>query len=394
VAVGVCHPAGFAAAAAAAGMKPGGDDVALVVSDRPAAAAGVFTTNLVAAAPVLVSRAQVAGGSARAVVTNSGLANACTGRRGLADAWSMVAAASRALRLPREQVLVASTGVIGRPLPIDDVTAAIAAAAARLDPQGGAAAAEAIRTTDAFRKTASAQVELAAGPVRIGGMAKGAGMIRPDMATTLGQITTDAAVPSGLLARLLRRAVDASFNAISVDGCTSTNDCVFALANGASGAAIAGAEDERRFGAALTAVASDLARQVVRDGEGTTRVCTFTVTGAEDDRSARTAARAVAENVLVKCAMHGGDPNWGRMLAALGAAGVRLDPDRVGIAVGDQPIVAAGTGVEGGEARARQLLAGGDVAIAIELGGGPGRATVVGSDLSPDYVRFNAGATS
>jgi glutamate N-acetyltransferase/amino-acid N-acetyltransferase len=375
-------------------MKPAGDDVALVVSDRPAAAAGVFTRNRVAAAPVLVSRAQIAGGSARALVTNSGLANACTGRRGLDDAWSMVAAAADALGLPAGQVLVASTGVIGRPLPIDDVTAAIAAAAGRLDPDGGAAAAEAIRTTDAFAKTAAVEVELSAGSVRIGGMAKGAGMIRPDMATTLAQITTDAAVAPDALSALLRAAIDMSFNAISVDGCTSTNDCVFALANGASATTVAGREDLQTFGRALTAVASDLARQVVRDGEGTTRVCTFTVTGAGDDRAARTAARAVAENVLVKCAMHGGDPNWGRMLAALGAAGVELDPDRVCIAVGDHPIVRSGTGIDGGESRARELLAGGDVAVTIELGAGPGSATVVGSDLSPDYVRFNAGVTS
>jgi len=394
VAVGVCYPAGFAAAAAGAGMKPAGDDVALLVSDRPAAAAGVFTRNRVAAAPVLVSRAQIAGGSARAVVTNSGLANACTGRRGLDDAWSMVAATADALGLPAGQVLVASTGVIGRPLPIDDVTAAIAAAAGRLDPDGGAAAAEAIRTTDAFAKTAAIEVELSAGSVRIGGMAKGAGMIRPDMATTLAQITTDAAVAPDALSALLRAAIDVSFNAISVDGCTSTNDCVFALANGASGTTVAGEEDVQTFGRALTAVASDLARQVVRDGEGTTRVCTFTVTGAGDDRAARTAARAVAENVLVKCAMHGGDPNWGRIVQAVGGALPGPVPLALDVSIEGIQVCSAGAAIPHDEHALEAAVQGPELEYEVTLAGSGAETEVFFSDLSYEYVRVNAEYTT
>lgn len=394
MAVGVCFPRGFVAATASCGMKRDGEDLALVVSAAPAAAAGVFTQNRVAAAPVVVSRGQLASGSARAIVTNSGLANACTGDRGLRDAWTMVETAAAGLDLPCDQVLVASTGVIGRPLPIDRVTAAIERAATGLCKESGAAAAEAIRTTDAFAKTAVAERAIGGGVVRVGGMAKGAGMIRPDMATTLAQITTDARIGPAALKEVLAAAAEGSFNAISVDGCTSTNDCIFLLANGASGVELRRAEDVAEFAGAVAEVAADLARQVVRDGEGTTRVCTYTVSGAADRPAARVAARAVAENVLVKCAMHGGDPNWGRMLAALGAAGVDLDPDRVAVAIGSVEIVRDGTGVDGCERAARAAMDATEVAVDIRIGDGPGEATVIGADLSPAYVSFNAGVTS
>jgi glutamate N-acetyltransferase / amino-acid N-acetyltransferase len=395
VAVGVCHPKGFSAGIAACGMKRSGKaDLALVASDRPATAAGVFTTNRVVAAPVTVSRAQVQAGTAQAIVTNSGRANACTGERGRRDAWTMVEETARALGIPPSGVLVASTGVIGQPLPIDDVVGAIHTAAGKLAATNGRHAANAIRTTDAFPKLAHSEVEIGGGIVRIGGMAKGAGMIRPDMATTLAQVTLDAAVPHATLRRVLRQAVAGSFNAISVDGCTSTNDCVFVLANGASGIAVESARQVRLLAGAVGELMLDLAKQVVRDGEGATRVCTYTVTGALSGPEARAAARSVAESTLVKCALHGADPNWGRILAALGAAGVHLDPDRVAVAVGGVPIVEYGSGVEGHEISARAALAQPEVEVEIALGLGAGEATVIASDLSPDYVQFNSSRTS
>jgi glutamate N-acetyltransferase/amino-acid N-acetyltransferase len=395
MAVGACFPKGFAAGIAACGMKRSGKaDLALLVSDRPAAAAGVFTTNRVVAAPVTVSRAQVQTGTAQAVVTNSGCANACTGSAGREDAWTMVRETASALGIAPSRVLVASTGVIGRPLPIGDVVAGIHSAAAALAGTSGRQAANAIRTTDRFPKLAQSQVELAGGRVRIGGMAKGAGMIRPDMATTLAQVTLDADVPHTTVRRILRQAVADSFNAISVDGCTSTNDCVFMLANGASGVTVDGPRQLRILTGAVGELMLDLAKQVVRDGEGSTRVCVYTVTGALSGPEARAAARGVAENVLVKCALHGGDPNWGRILAALGAAGVHLDPDRVAITVGGVPIVHGGEGVEHAMPDAKAHLSQDEVEVQISLGLGAGHATVIASDLSPDYVHFNSAVTT
>jgi glutamate N-acetyltransferase / amino-acid N-acetyltransferase len=395
MAVGACFATGFVAGTAACGMKAfEQDDLALLVSQVPATAAGVFTRNAVAAAPVVVSRQQVAAGEACVIVTNSGLANACTGERGVADAWAMVDATAAATGVPRAQVLVASTGVIGRPLPIGSVVAGIERAASRLAATNGEEAAHAIRTTDAFAKTAQVELSLGGTRARVGGMAKGAGMIRPDMATTLAQITIDAAVPGPDLARLLRDAVEGSFNAISVDGCTSTNDCVFALANGAGGAVVDTGPARETLSAAVSEVALELARQVVRDGEGATRVCTYVVSGAAGDADAERAARAVAENVLVKCALHGGDPNWGRMLAALGASGATLQPERIDVRIGGVPVVAGGSGVDGAEPAARAALDSDEVEVTLHLGLGDGRARVMASDLSPGYVHLNAGVTS
>jgi glutamate N-acetyltransferase / amino-acid N-acetyltransferase len=392
---GACHPRGFAAGTASCGMYPQRrDDLALLVSDRPASAAGVFTTNRVVAAPVTVSREQLAGGGAQAVVTNAGVANACTGRQGLEDAWAMVGAAAESAAVAREQVLVASTGVIGQPLPLGAVAQGIAAAGRCLAGGNGRRAAEAIRTTDAFPKLGEATVELSGGSVRIGGMAKGAGMIRPDMATTLAQFTTDAQVAPAELAAMVGEVADASFNRISVDGCTSTNDCVFLLANGAAGVGAVSGHDLALLREALSRLALDLATMVVRDGEGATRVCTYTVSGAVDAAEARAAARAVADNVLVKCALHGADPNWGRILAALGASGITLDAERVGVAVGGVAVVRAGAGVADCGAAAASAMSKAEVEIDIDLGQGEGTASVIGADLSPAYVSFNAGATT
>ena len=396
MAVGVCYPRGYRAGTAACGMKAGGAaDLALVTSDQPATVAGVFTLNSVVAAPVVVSRSQVRSGVTRAIVTNSGLANACTGEGGLADAWEMVDTTATALEIPKDQVLVASTGVIGPRLPMPAITAAIGRAASALSPDGGDDVANAIRTTDAFAKVAATEFTIGGAEVRVGGMAKGAGMIRPDMATTLAQVTTDAAVTPQILQQVLTDAMAESFNAISVDGCTSTNDCVFLLANGESGVVIESPAEIAALTEAVAAVSLDLAKQVVRDGEGATRVCTYAVSGALDNGQADTAARAVAENVLVKCALHGADPNWGRMLAALGASGVELDPGRIAVAVGGVGIVSGGIGVERSEGPAREAFSHSDVAVSIDLGlGGAGNARVIASDLTPDYVHFNAGVTS
>jgi glutamate N-acetyltransferase / amino-acid N-acetyltransferase len=354
----------------------------------------VFTTNRVVAAPVTVSRAQIQTGTAQAIVTNSGCANACTGATGRRDAWTMVNETAKATGIAPSRVLVASTGVIGRPLPIDHVVAGIRRAASSLAGTNGRQAANAIRTTDKFPKLAQSQLQLAGGRVRIGGIAKGAGMIRPDMATTLAHVTLDAELPQATLRRMLRQAVADSFNAISVDGCTSTNDCVFMLANGASGVTVDGPRQLRLLTGAVSELMLDLAKQVVRDGEGSTRVCVYTVTGALSDPEARAAARGVAENVLVKCALHGGDPNWGRILAALGAAGVHLDPDRVAVAVGGVPIVRGGAGLEGRMLEARHHLSKDEVEVEISLGLGGGNATVIASDLSPGYVQFNSASTT
>jgi glutamate N-acetyltransferase/amino-acid N-acetyltransferase len=394
VSVGVCLARGFSAAGVRAGIKhSGAPDVALVASDRPAAAAAVFTRNRLVSPAVSLSRAHVADGGARAIVTNSGNANACTGAQGVRDAAAMAASAASALDLDERDVLVASTGVIGVPLPMERVRAGVAAAAVSLSPEGGGAAAEAICTTDAGPKLAGVDLALAGGAVRVGGMAKGAGMIRPDMATTLCQVTTDAEVPAAVLQRLLRAACDASFNLISVDGSTSTNDCAIVLANGAAGVAVSPA-DERGFGDALTQVMLALAKQIVRDGEGASRYCRYELVGARDDGEANAGVRAVGEDILVRCALHGADPNWGRMLVRLGTAGIELDPARIGVWFGDTQLVAGGEAVPGAEPAAQAALAQDEAHVRIDLGLGGGRALVYASALSPAYVEFNAEYTT
>jgi glutamate N-acetyltransferase / amino-acid N-acetyltransferase len=326
---GVTAPRSFRAAGTAAGIKAnGGLDLALLVSDAPAQAAAVFTTNRAIAAPVVVSREHLArsGGATRAIVVNSGCANACTGEDGLRAAREMATETARLVGCPEEQVLVASTGVIGVALPMEKIRSGLPATFAALGsgaPDAGLAA-RAIMTTDPFPKESAAQVAIGGLDVRIGGMAKGSGMIEPMMATMLGFVTTDAAVPKGLLERALRAAVDDTFNAITVDGECSTNDCVMLVANGASGAVV----DESSypaFLAALTAVCRELALGIVRGGEGATKLVTVTVTGGATSADARRAAKAIANSLLVKTAIHGGDPNWGRLIAVAGRAGVAFE---------------------------------------------------------------------
>jgi glutamate N-acetyltransferase / amino-acid N-acetyltransferase len=391
---GVCFPLGFRAAGVTCGIKSSGaPDLALLACDRAATAAGVFTRSRLAAAPVLISREHLADGRARAVVVNSGNANACTGAQGLEDARSMASATARELGIEPGEVIVCSTGVIGKPLPMESVARGIAHAASELSAEGGAAAAEAIRTTDAWAKTSTATIALSGGDVRIGVMGKGAGMIRPDVATAIVTATTDAAVEPEVLAALLRDAADASLNLVSVDGSESTNDALVALASGACGVMAQGS-DARELGRGLTAALLDVARQMVADGEGASRFAHYTVTGAADDREARTAVRAIGEDILVRCALHGSDPNWGRMLARAGTCGVTLDPQGIAIWVGPAQLVAGGLEVRGARGEAQAALGAREVEIRIDLAAGTGRAELYASSLSPEYVSFNAEYTT
>jgi glutamate N-acetyltransferase / amino-acid N-acetyltransferase len=386
----VTFPRGFRASGIACGLKESGKtDLALIVSDVPASVAGMFTQNRVVAAPVTLSRSVVRGGSARATVINSGNANACTGAQGDADAREMAALTAAQIGCSPAEVLVASTGIIGRPLWMDRLRTGIPRAAAALSPEGGEDASTAICTTDAYPKTGEEIVVLVGGEVRLGAMAKGAGMIRPDMATMICQVTTDAAIDSAQLQRLLVPAVQRSFNRISVDGSASTNDSVIVLANGASGVRVSGADDDA-FAAALERLLLRLAKLVVADGEGSSRIARYEVVGAIDGSHAEAAVRAVAENQLVRCALHGADPNWGRILMALGASTAEVVPDRIDLWIDGVQLVAAGAGIDGAEEDAREALGAPEVSVRIGLGQGHGTAIVYASDLSQEYVRINS----
>lgn len=386
---GVTAPRGYLASGVHCGIKQRKRDLALVLSDGPASVAGVFTTNRVKAAPVLWCQEVVRRGVARAVVVNSGNANACTGERGWRDTREMAERTAAALGIAPEEVLVASTGVIGVPLPMDAIRRGIPLAAAALS-RSGEEAAEAILTTDAFPKTSAVMTAVGGVPVTVGGMAKGAGMIHPRLATTLCFLTTDASVPAPVLREALSRAVAESFNRITVDGDTSTNDTVVVLANGRAGApAVEGGEDLERFTQALTAVAQDLARMVVRDGEGAQRLVEVVVEGAADERDAERAAFAIATSLLVKTMLHGGEPNWGRVVAAVGYSGAEVDERRVAVWFGDVQVVRDGLGVEGVFDRAAAALRREEVRIRVHLGLGSGSARVWTCDLGEEYVRIN-----
>lgn len=393
VAGGVTAPAGFRAAGLACGIKANGrPDLALLVSDHPASAAGVFTTNVAVAPPIVVSRDHLAGsgGRAQAIVVNSGCANACTGVEGHRHAEEMARAAAAALACAPESVLVASTGVIGVKLPMPKVLAGIARAAGALSAEGGAAAAQAIMTTDPFPKEAAVEVTARGGTFRVGGMAKGSGMIEPMMATMLGFITTDAGVEPALLSRALRAVVDDTFNAISVDGECSTNDCVLALANGASGVRL-GEKDLPALVEALRLVCEPLAIGIVRGGEGATKLIRIRVTGAPTAEEAKLTARAIANSPLVKTAVHGGDPNWGRLVAVAGRATRALVLDRARVRIGPIELFSDGAPHDERAPEAARYLKGTDIELEVDLGtGGPGEARMWTCDLSAEYVRINA----
>lgn len=374
---------GFRAVGLGCGIKAAGRDLALLVAERAVPAAAVFTSSLAAAPPVQLSRRHLAQPYARAVLATSGCANAGTGEAGLRAAEESVAAVAEQLGCGVDEVLVCSTGLIGPRLPVEKIVAALPQAVAALDAgrEAGSAAAQAICTTDSRSKQA---LRRGRGFV-IGGMAKGAGMICPDMATMLAFITTDAVVAPAVLARSLHAAVAVSFNSLNVDGCQSTNDTVMLLASGA--AAVEPTEAE--LTALLTEVCRDLAFQIAADAEGTTRVVRLRLRGASDDAQARRIGKHVATSDLVRAALWGGDPNWGRILAAIGTAGVALELGAVDIDYAGVPTCRAGAAVAFDDAALAARVATGDFAIDITLGGGPGCAEVLTADLTPDYVRFN-----
>ena len=391
---GVTAPSEFRASGLHCGIKASGKpDLSLIVSDTPASAAGVFTLNLAKAAPLYLCQDHLAAthGRATAIVTNSGCANACTGPQGMTDAKEMAQITAQALGCRADQVLVASTGVIGVNLKMDKIRAGIPQAVTALSADGGAAAARAIMTTDPFPKEYAVEVDTGLfGSFRVGGMCKGSGMIEPRMATMLGYLTTDAVVEPRMLARVLTEASRYTFNAITVDGEPSTNDCVFALANGASGVAI----NDNLYPAlfeAFRAVAHELAVGIVRGGEGATKLIAITVTGAVTDSDAWMAARAIANSPLVKTAVHGGDPNWGRLVAAAGRSGAKFVLEGARVQIGSLVLFENGRPFDELAPQAAEYLTGRDLAITVDLGaGGSHRATVWTCDLSAEYVKINA----
>jgi glutamate N-acetyltransferase/amino-acid N-acetyltransferase len=407
VAGSVTAPAGWKAGTAACGIKsftagasaiPSGqrDDLAVLYSERPCDTGGVFTTNKVKSASVVIDQLHLKQNQVRAVVVNSGNANACTGAQGFRDALQMSKLTADRLDLDPPQVLVSSTGVIGRFLPMEAIKRGIASACAVLDAEGGEKASRAIMTTDTVPKTAALELELAGKVVRVGGMAKGSGMIHPNMATMLAYVTTDAAVEPGLMRSLVKGVADRSFNQVTVDGDSSTNDTFLILANGAAGnrPAMIGSGEAEVLEEALLAVARELARAIARDGEGATKLLTVRVLAAADDAQARLAARSVASSSLVKTAIHGGDPNWGRIACALGYSGAELAVDRLRLTIAGLEVFARGAGVPVDLAEVRRAFEQPEIEIKAELGLGEGEAEAWGCDLSAEYVRINAEYTT
>ncbi|MEK7701420.1 MAG: bifunctional glutamate N-acetyltransferase/amino-acid acetyltransferase ArgJ [candidate division NC10 bacterium] len=395
---GITAVPGILAGGVAAGIKPGGKkDLALIYSSAPARVAAEFTSNQVKGAPVLVSMEHARGGNAQAIVASSGCSNVCTGERGLRDAREMTKLVGELLRIPATQVLVASTGVIGVPLPMDKIRAALPKLVKSLSPQGGHAAAAAILTTDTGPKEAALRLEVNGRPVTIGGIAKGVGMIEPHLATMFCFAATDAATGRGALGAAVRRAVDRSFNRITVDGDQSTSDTVAVLGNGlAENLPLeAGGRGFRQFAAGLDALMTKLARMLVDDGEGATKLVSITVRGAASRRDALLAARSVANSPLVKTAINGQDPNWGRIMMALGKSAARVDQEKVSIAFDDEPVAVRGTLKEGVRLeRVREIMGTREYAITIDLGLGRGEERVWTCDLSEEYVRINGKYTT
>ncbi|NLW07722.1 MAG: bifunctional glutamate N-acetyltransferase/amino-acid acetyltransferase ArgJ [Clostridia bacterium] len=391
---GVTAPKGFTAAGVCAGLKKAKKDLALIVSETVAAAAAVYTRNLVQAAPLKVTRENLNSGHARAIVVNSGNANACTGEQGYQDAREMAAVTARAVGCEPWQVVVASTGVIGVNLPMDKIKEGIKKAASNLTVQGSSEAAAAIMTTDTFLKEIAIQLPLGGTLVTIGGIAKGSGMIHPNMGTMLCFLTTDAAIEAHELERMLKAVVDRTFNMVTVDGDTSTNDMVVVLANGLADNEPFTIEEQALFQAALEHVCRQLARMIARDGEGATKLLTVLVQGAATEIDARQVALAVAGSNLVKSAIFGCDANWGRILCAAGYSGAAIDPERVAIylesVAGCEQVAAAGQPLPFNEDKAKAILREEEVIIKVNLNQGNAEATAWGCDLTYDYVKINA----
>lgn len=387
---GICAVPAVRAAGVHCGIKPEKPDLAVVVSDRRATVAGVFTTNRMTAAHILLDQKHLKRGWLNALVANSGNANACTGRRGLKDAEAMATLVAELVGCHPQEVYVASTGVIGKNLPMDEVAEGIRASVERLSPQGGHEAALAIMTTDTFPKEAAVAFAWQGKKVHVGGMAKGAGMISPNMATMLAFLATDFVAPGPILQRVLRRSVARSFNRITVDGDMSTNDTVLLFANGASGVKL----DERAlplFQEALDRVTLALAKMIVRDGEGATKLVEIRVKGAWSLKDAERVARAVANSPLVKTAFFGQDCNWGRIMAALGASGAPFRADRVDISFDGTKVVRGGRGLgEERELAAQELMKRREFTLTIDLHQGKGEAVIWTTDLTHEYITINS----
>lgn len=386
-------PAGFRFSGMASGIKKSKKlDLGIIVSDRPADCAGVFTLNKVIAAPLIVTKPNVAKGQCQAILVNSGNANACTGAAGLETAETTLKLLAGQLQIADDLVAVASTGVIGEPLPLDPFTTGIPQLVTNLSPDQVSSVAEAMMTTDAFSKTV-AVMEGGKQNYKILGLAKGAGMIHPNMATMLGFVLTDAQVAPELLKVVLQRAVKKSFNSITVDGDTSTNDMVLLLANGAANSALIKPDTREAeiFSQHLERVLLDLAKMIVRDGEGATKLVQIQVVGAENEDSARIAARSVATSALVKTAFFGEDANWGRIIAAVGYSGVNIDPNRVDISFDQVPVAVNGLAVGAEqEAQATKVLQQDEFIVTIDLHQGTAESSYYTSDLSYEYVKINA----
>lgn len=389
-------PKGYKACGFHCGIKKAKDDLTVVVSDVPAAAAAVYTNNLFQAAPLQVTKAHLSKeGKAQAIVVNSGVANAAMGKQGIADAEAVAKVLAETFAIPEHYTIVASTGVIGMPLPVDKINAGIAKAkeALRPLPDSADAASRGIMTTDTVPKTAAMTVQISGTDVRFWGMCKGAGMIHPNMSTMLGFVLTDAAIDGLLLQQALSAAIGDSFNMISVDGDTSTNDMVTVLANGqADNEKIvdAASEDFQKFAFALKEVCVNLAKQIVADGEGATKLFAVKVINAPTITDARTIARAVSSSSLVKAAMYGRDANWGRIACAAGYSGALFDPDKMDIYIGDLLVAHNGQGLTFDEEKALAILSENEIEVCIDLHEGDGKAVAWGCDLTHDYVSINA----
>ncbi len=390
----ITAPLGFRVGSASCGLKSANAlDIGVVVCDLAAATAGVLTTNKVFAAPVALCRERLVGGRSQALVVNAGNANACTGPGGLRDAKTMTAQLARSLDIQPEKVLVASTGIIGHRLPMTKVRAGIDAAVDNLSDssRAGRNFARAIMTTDRGPKMAFKQLKIGRSSVRIAGVAKGAGMIAPNMATMLAFITTDAAISSSLLSRLFKRSVDTSFNAITVDMHASTNDTTIVMASGLAGnATLKTTASAGKFAKALDEVCLDLALQMVSDGEGATKRMDVRVRGARSLAEARTAAFAIANSPLVKCALFGGDPNWGRIACAVGSCGVDCNQGRIDCKIGSIPVLRKGKPVAADSGRLAKIMAAKVVQFTVDLRMGQAQFRCYGCDLSYDYVRINS----
>ncbi|MBO6177546.1 MAG: bifunctional glutamate N-acetyltransferase/amino-acid acetyltransferase ArgJ [Selenomonadaceae bacterium] len=389
---GVTFPKGFKAAGVKAGIKKSGNlDVAVVYSEKDAAVAGVFTTNQVAAAPVYVSKETIANKKARVIVANAGCANACTGEEGMKNARLMAKIAATELKCDEKEVAVASTGIIGAQLPMDKMEKGIKDAVKELSVEGGVNASNAIITTDTKPKTLAYELTLGGKPVRIGAMAKGSGMIQPNMATMLAFITTDANIKQELLQDALSKTAEITFNMISVDGDMSTNDMAVVLANGAADNPEITEKDEdyKTFCHALFEVCENLAKRIAADGEGATKFLTVNVTNAKNFNDAKTIAMSVAKSPLVKTAFFGEDPNWGRVICAVGYAGVDMNPDKVSIKFGDVPVYEKGQGASHDDEALKKVMAAHDIAINIDMNDGDANATVWTCDFSYEYVKIN-----